>query len=117
MIQWDGVAGQVCWFPVSQMKGFLTRERYHYATVFLDHYSDFLFIVFQKSLSGEETMRSKSTFESFVKQHGVSICHYHTDNSIFTNNLFNVNTKSKGQTLSYCGIGAHHQYRWVEKLI
>jgi len=60
---------------VGQMKGFLTRERYHYATVFLDHYSDLPFILFQKSLSGEETIQSKSTSESFAKQQGVSIRH------------------------------------------
>ena len=81
---------------VSQMKGFLTREHYHYATVFLDHYNDIPFIVFQKSLSGEETVQSKSTFESFAKQHGVSIHHYHTENGNFTDNLFKVDTKAKG---------------------
>jgi len=41
---------------IGQVMGFLTHERYNYVTVFLDHYSDAPYIVFQRALTGEETV-------------------------------------------------------------
>jgi hypothetical protein len=44
---------------VGQIKGILTRQRYHYVTVFVDQFSGFSFVHLQKTSSGEETLDAK----------------------------------------------------------
>ena len=102
---------------IGQVTGYLTHERYNYATVFLDNFSDAPYIVFQRALTGEETVRAKASFEGYASRHGVKISHYHTDNGIFRNQCFQNDILTQRQTISYCGVGAHHQNGRVEKLI
>ena len=47
---------------VAQMAGFLTKKRYVYATVFVDHATDYSYVHFQKSDNAEETLEAKETF-------------------------------------------------------
>ena len=47
----------------------------------------------------------------------VCIRHYHADNGRFADNLFIQNIESNGQTISFCGVGAHHQNGRAEKRI
>jgi len=65
---------------IGQVTGFLTQERYFHATVFLDHFSDLPNIVFQRSFTGEDTVRAKINFEGYARQHDVKVMHYHMDN-------------------------------------
>ena len=102
---------------IGQISGFLTQSRYHHATLFLDHFSDCPFIVLQKGLTGEETVRAKVCYEGHARRHGVNVKHYHTDNGIFAGNMFKEDVRAQRQTMSYCGVGAHHQNGRVEKLI
>ena len=39
------------------------------------------------------------------------------DNKIFTNRSFQADIQAQHQTISSCGVGAHHQNGQVEKLI
>ena len=48
---------------IAQLRGFLTKERYHFATVFVDHYSSLSFVYLQKTSNMEETLKAKETFE------------------------------------------------------
>ena len=41
----------------------------------------------------------------------------HTDNGVFTGGVFQEDVRAQRQTMSYCGVGAHHQNGRVEKLI
>jgi len=102
---------------IGQLTGFLTHERYNYATVLLDHFSDWSYIVFQRALAGEGTVRANASFEGYSRRLGIKIMHYHMDNGIFTNRYFQVDIQAQCQTISYCGVGAHHQNGRVEKLI
>lgn len=53
----------------------------------------------------------------FGRRHGVRMMHYHTDNYILTKRLFQEDEQAQKQSISYCGVGAHLQKGWVEKLI
>ena len=43
--------------------------------------------------------------------------HYHAENGRFCNNLFIQDIQKQGQSISYCGVGAHHQNGIAEKQI
>ena len=68
---------------IAQMTGFLTKKRYKYATVFVDHFSGHGFVYLQKEASVEETLEAKKAFERHAKSMGITIQNYHADNGIF----------------------------------
>ena len=102
---------------MAQLKGRITRQRYTCATIFVDHYSDLSYVHLQRSLSSNETVDAKRSFESYARKHHVRILHYHADNGRFADNLFKEAVKESGQTISYCGVGAHFQNGRAEKKI
>ena len=102
---------------IGQVKGWLTRERHHTATVFVDHHSDLTFVHVTPSDTSEETVEAKEAFERFAASFDVTIKHYHADNGRFADKLFREHVTEKGQTISFCGVGAHHQNGKVEKRI
>ncbi len=64
----------------AQLKGSLTKKRYRYCTVFVNHFSQLRFVHLQIDNSAAETMFAKQAFEKFAVEHGVRILHYHCDN-------------------------------------
>ena len=48
---------------VAQLEGILTTQRYKYALIFIDQYSNLTFVFQQKRLTSEETVLTKKTFE------------------------------------------------------
>ena len=73
---------------IAQLKGRPTNARYTAATVFVDHYSDMTYIYLMKRLTSEETVDAKRAFETYARNRGVSIRHYHCDNGRFADNAF-----------------------------
>ena len=71
----------------------------------------------QESTSAEETVDAKRAFEAFAKERGVTIKHYHADNGIFASNGFREEVMNCGQSISFCGVGAHHQNGIAERRI
>ena len=102
---------------IGQVKGSLTRRRYQVTTVFVDHLSDATYVHHQLTTSGDETVEAKNAFETFASSHGVTVRHYHADNGRFAEHKFLNAVKQKGQTISFCGIGAHFQNGIAEKRI
>ena len=102
---------------VAQLKGILTRKRYRYATIFVDHFSDIDYVVPQTSLTSEETLRAKHSFEAWASSHNVPIKHYHADNGRFQDNAWKKDCEKKEQGITYCGVGAHWQNGVAEKRI
>ncbi|KAL7580919.1 hypothetical protein ACA910_005738 [Epithemia clementina (nom. ined.)] len=102
---------------VAQLKGAPTLQRYRYATIFVDHYSRYVYVYLQKSLTSAETVQAKCAFENNARDHGVRVLHYHADNGRFADNGFINDCKIKGQGLSYCGGNAHFQNGIAEKMI
>ena len=68
---------------VAQMTGCLTKSRYRYATVFVEHFSGLGFAFLQKSTSASETLDVKRAFERVCALAGHKVKHYHVDNGIF----------------------------------
>jgi hypothetical protein len=68
-------------------------------------------------MTSEETVKGKIAFERYAKMHGVHIKHYHADNGRFKDKLFMKSIDECGQTISFTGVGAHHQNGIAEKRI
>ena len=102
---------------VGQGKGKLTKDRYRYATVFVDNYSRYVYVHLQKHLTSKETLEAKSAFEAHCRRYDVKVKHYHADNGRFADNMFLNDVVEKGQTISYCGVNAHWQNGIAERMI
>ncbi len=102
---------------VGQTTGRLTTSRFRVATIFVDHYSDVDYVHLQESTSAEDTIEAKRCFERFSLDRGVKVQHYHADNGIFASRSFREEVQKSGQTLSFCGVGAHHQNGVAERRI
>eukprot|EP00957_Ditylum_brightwellii_P191765 14598621-Ditylum_brightwellii.AAC.2 len=65
---------------VPQVSGKLTSQRIMGAAIFVDHFSDLVYIYLMMSLSGEETLAAKCAYKRVAQSHGVTIRRYRTDN-------------------------------------
>ena len=102
---------------IAQMTGRLTTKRYNCATVYVDQYSSLSYVWPQKSTSAEETLVGKKAFEMYAHHSGVTIERYHADNGIFRAHEWVDDCTSKGQALTFAGVGAHHQNGVAERRI
>ena len=68
---------------IAQMTGFITKQRYKYATVFVDQYSELSFVYLQCTALATETLEGKRTFERYARLRYVTISAHHADNGIF----------------------------------
>ena len=98
-------------------RGRPTTARYVGATVFVDHYSDFTYVHLMTKMDAESTIEAKLAFERTLGSHGVKALHYHADNGLFDTKLFKEAIQKAGQTLSFCGVNAHHQNGRAENRI
>jgi hypothetical protein len=68
-------------------------------------------------MNTETTVEAKLAFERLSSSHGVTIGHYHSDNGLFDTKAFQASISKAGQTLSFCGVNAHHQNGKAENRI
>ena len=85
---------------IAQLAGFMTKERYRVATVFVDHYSNLGYTYYQKTSSVEETLKAKEAFERYAASRGVNIRHYHADNGVFAATRWVEDCYRKGQGIT-----------------
>ena len=102
---------------IAQLISILTKQRYKYATVFEDQYSNLSFVFLQKTITSEDTLEAKTAFEAYSTATGVKIQHYHTDSWHFTDNMFMKDMQDSNQTISFCGVGACHPNGRAKKRI
>ena len=103
---------------IAQLKSpVLTRRRYHVATIFVDHYSSLSYVYLQETQTSQDTLTAKQAFEAYARDHGVKIQHYHADNGRFVDNMWQESINKASQTMTLCGVNAHHQNGVVEKRI
>ena len=102
---------------IPQMSGFLTNLRITGATVFVDHYSDHVFVYLMKNLTLEETLVAKTAYERFLQTVGVTAQAYHADNGRFADKGFIDACRLEKQLITFCGVGAHHQNGIAERYI
>ena len=94
---------------LGQNTGRLTRKHYKIATVFVDQASKLGYIYVQQSTDAAATIQAKQAFEAYARALGIEIKHYHAENSIFNSQEFLANIEQSQQTISFYGVGAHHQ--------
>ena len=81
----------------------------------MDHYSGFTFIGNQISLGIGETLKTKRAFERFAAEHGVKLQHFRLDNQPFDSQEFHEDLEDNDQTVSFSGVGSHHQNGVAER--
>ena len=94
---------------IAQMTGFLTKQRYRYATVFVDQYSKLGYVHLQVIDTAAETIKAKKAFELFSKSKGVKIKNYHADSGIFKAKAWVEACCKKEQGLTFAAVNAHYQ--------
>jgi GAG-pre-integrase domain len=102
---------------IAQLKGIPTRNRYKVATVFVDHASDYTYVHLQVDTSSVQTLLAKTEFERYAKSVGVTIHRYHADNGRFVDHAWTDHVRESRQSMTLCGVNAHHQNGRVEKRI
>ena len=96
-------------------KGQPTVRRYRGASVFVDHASDFMYVHMHQHLTTDKTIDAKHAFERLAEQHRVWILHFHCDNGRFADKAFVDDVRAAHQTITFCGVGAHHQNGIAER--
>ena len=83
--------------------------------MFVDHASTFARLFHQISLQVGETLLNKHRLESEAATYGVKIKSYHADNHPFGAKEFLEDLKRCKQTITFSGVGAHHQNGVAER--
>ena len=86
-------------------------------TLFADLGSGKFFVHHQVSLNAEETLLGKACFEREAPLSGVKIKSHHTDNGVFTAQSFMDEIRTQEQSITFSGMGAHHQNGVAERAI
>ena len=102
---------------LAQVSGHLTRLRVTCATIFKDHFSNFIYWHLQCSSGHEETLSAKWSFECFAQDCGVPISAYRADNGRFAKQAFRDECALQQQSISFCPVGARHQNGTAEASI
>ena len=63
------------------------------------------------------TLISKRAYERVAKSYGVKVKYYHANNLRFNNKNFKGDILKGGKTITFYGVGAHHQNAVVESKI
>ncbi len=66
---------------ITQMSGCITNLRIIAATIFIDHFSDHVYVYLMKYLTLSETLLAKHAYEHFLALLGVESKAYHSDSA------------------------------------
>ena len=92
-------------------------DKYNGGTLFVDHYSGYVFIKNQISMGTGETLTAKHEFERFGSLNGITVKAYHSDNDPFMSKEFQADLELQGQKFTASGTYAHHQNGVAERAI
>ena len=94
------------------------RNKFHGGTIFQDAATGIIWVECQVSLGAGETVMSKVRFEEWLwEMAAAEIKHLHSDNGVFTADMFRDDCKMKHQSQSFSGVGAKHQNSIAERAI
>ncbi len=100
-----------------QMYGFLTNLLIWSTTVFVNHFSDYVYVALMRDLGLDEALLAKTAFERHASKGGVTIHSYQADNGRFADSGFQQAIKKASQTITFFAVGIHHQNGIVEQRI
>lgn len=100
---------------IGVLKGFLTKKRYTYAAIFVDHCNGYTYIHLQISTNSEVMVKEKEAFEAIYSAMGVHVHYYHADNGRFCKKELTKAVKYNEQTISLYGVSAHLQNGKVQR--
>ena len=83
----------------------------------MDHFSDFTYCHLTTVVDGSATVKAKEAFERIATSHGISIKNYHCDNGLFDTLVFKTSVQKSHQSITFCGVNAHHQKGKAERRI
>lgn len=92
-------------------------EKFCGGTIGVDHASSFIFHRNQVSLRASDTITTKRIWDRFAHSCGVSLRHFQCDNGVFRSDEFKQAIQRANQSLSFSGVGAHHQNGVAERAI
>ena len=93
------------------------KDMYHGGSIFADHASGYIQVRHQVSLSAEDSIKAKLSYEQDSADAGVFVKAYHTDNGVFTSKDFMHQLISSNQQIRFSGVGAAHQNGVAERSI
>jgi hypothetical protein len=96
------------------MAGFLTSKQIWGCNTFVDHVSNYIYVLLMKDFRTNETLLAKFAFKKLCAKANCSVKHYQADNGQFSDNEFLAICNNLHQTIEFCGVGAHHQNGIVE---
>jgi hypothetical protein len=102
---------------IPQITGNLTGQRINGATVIVDHFSDHVYVYLMRNLTLDKTILAKHAYERFLSSIGVIAKAYHADNGRFADQGFRDECNRSNQTITFCGVGSHHQNGIAERKI
>jgi hypothetical protein len=102
---------------VPQMKGKLTKAKFYAANIFVDHFTDYTYVHLMKDTTADSTLEAKNAYERLMNKYRHKVKKYHADNGRFAENAFVNDVHEKGQSITYCGVGSHHQNGIAERRI
>ena len=102
---------------VGHSKGILTLKSFRGGAVFVDTESMVSYVHLQTSLNAAQTLAGKLAFEREMAKYGRAIVTYRADNGIFADNAFKAIIDASNQSITYCGVGGHHQNSLAENRI
>jgi hypothetical protein len=94
-----------------------SKRHYDTVTMWVDHFSRFLYAHCQENATIKSTLESKVGFEPFTKRYNITVRHVHSDNGVFITKVFQDHIEASDQQQSFCGVGAHWQNGVIERLI
>jgi hypothetical protein len=96
------------------MAGFSTSDRLWGTTHFCNHVSNFVYVHLMCNFTLEEMLLAKRAYKNVLAQAGWKAKHYHADNGCVSKKEFHQDITNKVQSVTFCGIGAHHQNGIIE---
>ncbi len=103
--------------PIPHISGKLAGMQINGATIIVDHHSNHVYAFLMQDLTLDETILAKHAYEQFLLSLGVTSKAYHAHSWHFTDNGFQDDCISCNQTITFCGVGSHHQNGIPERKI
>jgi hypothetical protein len=94
-----------------------STHRLKYCSFWIDHYSQFVYVMMHGSKRAKELLGSKLEFEEYTTRFGINIKNIRADNGVYTAKVIKYSCTKKQQNLTFCAIGTHWQNGITERFI